>query len=139
MAGAGSGAALAQEADAASEVLPLRAAVERREVTVLPVLDVDGACGHADMRLANAGDAIGCPFDDTTIGLTLASQFEAEGNSFKLRTAFARESDAGLVLDRQFGDYLPGTSGEVTIATVALDSSLLDERLSLERDRKSVV
>lgn len=134
MAGAGSGAALAQEADAASEVLPLRAAVERREVTVLPVLDVDGACGHADMRLANAGDAVGCPFDDTTIGLTLASQFEAEGNSFRVRTAFARESDAGLVLDRQFGDYLPGTSGEVTIATLALDSSLLDERLSLESE-----
>lgn len=125
------GAALASEEEV---VLPLGSSApnsKAESLELLPVVRSDGACRIGSSAERGIGDPIGCAFDDTTLGLTVASSLQGETSAVALKSAFARRSDAGFTLDRQFNDYMPGTSGETMLATAGLEVDLLDGQVKL--------
>lgn len=95
-------------------------------------VDNDGACKISMVPRDSEASALGCAFEDTSVGITLAEVFSVDDSSVEVETSFARATSGAFALDHIMRGYREGMNAETTLASMGVDASLFDGRLEWE-------
>ncbi|WP_284125832.1 hypothetical protein [Parerythrobacter aestuarii] len=92
----------------------------------------EGACRLSMVPRRSEASALGCAFEDTTLGFKLADTIELAGGGIGIEASFARGTSGAFALDHIMRGYRAGMNAEATLAAIGLDAKLLDGRLEWE-------
>ena len=107
---------------------PRQMLLQGEEPHTRAIIHTDDACKLSAIQRDSEASALGCAFEDATLGFALTDELEIPSATFKVTSSFARGTSGAFALDHIMRGYRRGMNAETTLATVGLGTKLLDDR-----------